>query len=712
MFKNDIFFLGDRRMRMLHHAARDGVAWCIALDQPRAWPEQLRWADVAHLESLAPGEQDQDVGQSHSPAANRKCQEAWERLSPLLTSCGEKLLQPSYRNQAVLEHADRIGCSPRTLQKDLQRYWQRGQTMHALMPAYGNCGVAQERSERGQERVPQPGRGRRPRDGSSTFTIKLEDVRAIRAAVERFYLSNPVATLTSTYKELLRLHYRYEDGNGTKCLNPAGERPSMRQFTSLVYKLYDFEHRVRSREGDSDYERKYRSVLGSVLADCLGVGHQYEIDASIADAFLVAMMNVNKIIGKPTLYLIVDRHSRLIVGFYFGLESPSWVGAMQAMLSISEDKAALCERYGVKYDPDDWPAHGVFPSEFFCDRGEMLSKNSSSIATCLHSTVVNLPAKRPDWKPLVECGFKLIQRDLSADTPGYEPPENVTKRQGKRYDKDACLTLRDFGHILINAIIARNRKVMRDYPLTPQELAEGVTPSPIELWNHGICERSGQLTHYSERAVRLALLPKAVATVTQHGIEFKGCTYSCPEAIESKWFEKARQRRFNVQVSYDPRLVDQIQVHPLNLKGAPYIATLTARGEHYRGRSFAEVSYFEHLRAAVAREADLSNLQAAIDLTDRNEPRIQAAKKRLQDERSGTTRHHRRKDTKAARQEERALERQETGRMVPPAKPNYEAAASSGTASSSAAATSPKDLMAEKLKAARQKLLNGESANA
>src|SRR5690606_24251979 len=84
--------------------------------------------------------------------------------------------------------------------------------------------------------------------------------------------------------------------------------------------------------------------------DCLGVGHYYEIDATIADIYLVSSEDVNKIIGKPTLYLIIDRKSRLIVGFYFGLENASWNGAMQAILCISENKRGLCARYGVRSD--------------------------------------------------------------------------------------------------------------------------------------------------------------------------------------------------------------------------------------------------------------------------------------------------------------------------------------------------------------------------
>ena len=87
---------------------------------------------------------------------------------------------------------------------------------------------------------------------------------------------------------------------------------------------------------------------------------------------------------------------------------------MQAIKSIAEDKLALCQRHGVPYDPADWPAHGVFPKEFIADRGsDVLSDNSTLLVDGLEIGVRNLPARRADHKPLVECGFKLLQRSMA-----------------------------------------------------------------------------------------------------------------------------------------------------------------------------------------------------------------------------------------------------------------------------------------------------------
>ncbi|NMM75881.1 hypothetical protein B2J89_04145 [Acidovorax sp. SRB_24] len=509
----------------------------------------------------------------------------------------------------------------------------------------------------------------------------------MKQVIESMYLKDNRKTTVDAHTELIQKHYRYEDGNQQLFVNPPGSRPSLRQFRHFLHTNYDVEVRLRSREGNSDYEREHRKVLGTVLADCQGVGHFYEIDATIVDIFLVSREDPNKIIGKPTLYLIIDRKSRLIVGFYFGLESASWNAALQAILSISENKRSLCERYGVEYDPEDWPAHAVFPREFLADRGDMISHASSNVVDGLQVTVTNLPSKRPDWKPLVECGFRLMHATLRPIAPAYDPPSNATRRRGKHYEKDACLNVMDFGHLILNAIIAHNRRHILNYPLNPAELASDVKPCPTALWNHDIVSRSGLLTRYSEEKVRFSLLRKETATVTEHGVEFRGCYYSFQQALTQKWFETARKRRFKVVVSFDPRLVNQIYVHALNGKGEPQIADLTARSRNYVGYSFEEVRYYELLRQEVRLQSEQQRLENSIEFRDRTQQMIADAKGRLKSV-GKSSRSARRADIKPARNEELAQERQQQARLQPPP---AEAVPDTATAKSPSTGSAPPD---------------------
>ena len=699
LFSNDLFMLDGVQMRLLHADALMNKAWVIALYN-LAWPECLLYSEILDLERISP--QAAPI-HGHSQARIHKCEVAWKRLNPLLSTYGTALFEPKTRKHAIAEHAEKMGCAPTTLYKDLRRYWQRGQTKYALLPDYDKSGRAAPATEDMDETLAiTAGRGRKAGNGYDTYQLTAADTSSFRVVIEKEYLPNAQISVPTAYRSLVEQFYRYADGNGELHVNPLGARPSLRQFRHFLLKAYNIETRLRGRLGNSDFERDHRKRLGTIMADCQGVGHYYEIDATIVDLYLVSREDLIKIIGKPTLYLIIDRKSRLIVGFYFGLEHASWNGAMQAILSITEDKRQLCERYGVPYRPADWPAHQVFPSEFLADRGDMISHASSNVADGLHVTVTNLPSKRPDWKPLVECGFRLIHNSIQPIAPAYDPPSNATRRRGKHYEKDACLTMRDFGHLLLNTIIAHNHREMLGYDMDTKELLDNVQPSPIALWNHGIQSRAGLLTRYEESTVRFALLRTKKAVVTDKGVEFEGCYYSFPEAIAQKWFETGRKRRFSVTVSYDTRLVDSIYVHPLDGKREPYVATLTERSAKYKGLSFDEVAYYECLRAALRVEAEHSRLQNSIDLVSATRPVMDAARQRLKSA-PKVSRSARRADIKEVREAERKLERKVLAK-IEGGKRSEPSAAHPASQTTSQPAPTASGSLAERIEAARARM--------
>lgn len=651
LFANNIFQLDGHRYRLLSISS-GGEAWCIDIDAPTAWPVAIDHGDIRNLSKLP---ENPPLYAEATPARRERCELAYARLMRLLDTAGDSLFYASSRNQAIQDHAKSEGCAERTLHKDLRRYWARGQNKMALLPDYQNSG-------RPCTQGFTSGRGRPMASGVATFQLSTNDLDNFRSVIESSYLKDQRVTMVDAYMTLLEKHYCFSDGNQVTHINPSGERPSLRQLSYFAKKTYDIETRLRGRLGDKDFERDHRKKLGTVLEDCLGVGHYYEIDSTIGDIYLVSSKDVRVIIGKPTIYLIVDRKSRLIVGFYFGLENASWVGAMQAVLSISEDKRQLCQHYGVEYKESDWPAHQVFPSTFLADRGDMISQSSNSIVEGVHSTIANLPSKRPDHKPLVECGFRQAHNQLRTVAPAYDPPSNATKRRGKRYDKDACLTVNDFGNLMLNAIVHHNRRAISGYELTPNELIDGVDPNPIDLWNHGVATRAGQLRTYEYWFVRRSLLAKGRAMVTAEGIFFNGLYYTCSTAIARKWFENARRQRFVVDVLSDPRLVNEIYVRHPTSKQPHVIANLTARSNEYAGMSFAEVAYFTKLKADVHAQSAEARLHNSYSFRKVTKPTVEAAKKQLKAI-GAVSRTYRRADTKDSRLIERTEERRDTARL-------------------------------------------------
>ncbi|MGU7807970.1 transposase, partial [Escherichia coli] len=109
----------------------------------------------------------------------------------------------------------------------------------------------------------------------------------------------------------------------------------------------------------SNYRKDYRPLQSTSNAQALGPGARYEIDATIADIYLVSNSNPESIVGRPTIYFVIDVFSRLVAGFYIGFESPSYLAAIQALNIAMTDKVQYCAEYGILIQPEDWPAVGL-----------------------------------------------------------------------------------------------------------------------------------------------------------------------------------------------------------------------------------------------------------------------------------------------------------------------------------------------------------------
>ncbi len=584
-----------------------------------------------------------------SGAAIRRRDKAYACIEPLIATL--EIFEPTTRSALVLARAKVLNCSPQTLYKYLRAWWRNGQSRQALIPLFQKIG---------NQRLTTCGRGRPSKYGTPTYQINTEDAARMQQVLKAEYLNNELMTLEATYQSLLEKHYSYVDAEGRLMLKLPGERPSLAQFRWHARKHLPAEMVLRARKGDAEFELKHRPVLGSLRQTTFTVGDSYEIDSTVAEVNLVHQEDRSKIIGKPSLYLVRDRKSSLFVGFYVGLEEACWLAAQQAILSITEDKEQLCKRYGVVYDPADWPAHRIMPKEFVADRGaEMLSNQSTRLVDGLELTVTNLPARRGDWKPHVEFGFKQTQRSMRGIIPGYVPPEDLGKRQRRDYSKDAALTLNEFRKVVLEILILFNNSPMSHYSLAPQYILNSLQPTPVNIWNAEVRDRAGLLSSFREEDVRFALLPRTEATVTREGIRLGDCFYGAPEALDYGWFVAAGNGRFKVQVSYDLRCVDTLYVHDKQGPRPYFEARLLDKCAHLKGKSHSEVEALGALREVLGRQGEQLTRQRKAVFHAAIAGTVSQAKASMKKASAGKSRSARKADTRAAREGARGLERQQ-----------------------------------------------------
>jgi len=563
------------------------------------------------LRDLSP---DSDFLKKHGPARDR----AWELIKDLVVREPEIYLTKG-RGRLVHGMARQHGVHPKTVYRLLRKFWIGGKKKNAVLPDFHNCGTPNEErfgpkpggEKPDEERRVEKKRGRPSRVSEvdpekAGRNVMPEDKRIFQLAIDAEYDDKAKAPVTRVYKLMIAKYYnkgtRTENGVRVPIIPDPSEIPTLGMFKYYFYRNRNLTKSLIAREGQRSFNLRHRAVLGSSTQMAHGPGSLYQIDSTVADLYLVNSYKPSEIIGRPVLYVVVDVFSRLIAGFYVGLEGPSYAGAMMALANTAGDKVAYCEERGIKISEAQWPCRHL-PESILADRGpEFIGRNSNNLVEYLDIRVSNTPPYRADWKGIVEQTFRLINNLTINWSPGHV--EKQPRERGVRDHRlDAKLTLEQFEKKMIYTILRYNVRHMADYPLDAFMIRDEVGRRPVDLWKWGILNRSGHLRERTDREVVLGLLPRGMAAVTHRGIRFENIYYTCERAISEQWFEKARAggSRF-ISICYDHRRVDTIylllddgrKIEPLRL---------LRDVELYRGRRLEEVL---HLNAIRKVENDLS----------------------------------------------------------------------------------------------------------
>ena len=593
-----------------------------------------------------------------SDASIKKAKALWLKIEDIIGR--RELYEPGPRWELVTQHAKVVGCSPNTLLRALRLYWQGGQTQDALLGQVRNKAPADAESIQTEEAKLERCRRGRPstKPGSANYYCNAIDHQNFKQAIEQFWLKDERKTLADTLQYVREHHYSYLDGNGRRYLRPAGEHPTIRQLSSYLRKHYSLQFQLRCRKGDKAFERDHRAIRGTVEDNCWGVAQVYEMDATIVDVTLVSSLSREDIVGRPTLYIIVDRKSRLIVGWYIGFENPCWSAALHALFSIAEDKEALCIRLGIPYDPSDWIATGIFPQHLWLDRGESMSREAEKLARGINVTVTNVPSCRPDWKAVVESRFALTHKAIIDIVPGHNPSANAIKRRSVDYSREAALTLEEFEKVLVMMFITYNRTIQKSFELSRDEIASRVEPSPIALFKHGLATRAGQLAKYTSDSVRLALLPSDAASVNEYGIWVNGMCYQPAAGVnKNSWFVEGRKAVGAVSVSFDRRRANILYVHDRDEPKGYFIAELARHSKKYAQMSVAEAVLVQKLEEELHAGASQSKAQGRSDFHQFAKPITDLARSLTAAATKGISKSGRRTNIKPLRKVEVHLER-------------------------------------------------------
>lgn len=511
----------------------------------------------------------------------------------------------TFRRKIILEAAENFQISDVTIYKYLRKYWQGGKIIESMICDKNKCGgKGKERSSSNSKKLGRPNKIVRIAklnsrkdiiDKYSGVNLTEEDKEKFRKAYQRYYLNSKGTSLSMAYELMIKdFYFTIEEENGEliKKNKPVFEIPTESSFRSYYYNKYrDIETETRKRLGDKAFERNHRALKSNSFYWSFGPGAVAQIDATETGVYLVNRIVRNQGVGKPTIYFVPDVFSTMICGVCVMVGPPSWDGASSAIYNCVEDKVEFCKQFGLSIDKNKWP-NSTLPSKIMADNGELAALLPEPIISHLGIRLENAASWRGDQKGLVENDFCVYERRIK---PFLESMVHKSYRErGERDPKlDAQLDIEEYTRIVLRTVIHHNNKEMPNYPLSRAMIEDSVYPTPVNIWNWGVKHMSGNLRKLPEEYIKLNLMRRGVATVTERGIRFGETYYDCEKANLENWYVNARRKGYKtLNVCFDHRNMNKIYI--INENASKFeICEMMKEYEAFRDRTFEEIHQYK-----------------------------------------------------------------------------------------------------------------------
>ncbi|MEG0774394.1 Mu transposase C-terminal domain-containing protein [Clostridium sp.] len=564
-----------------------------------------------------------DNGLSEKDIAKRN--KAYEVVLEFYKNIGEpNIFITKERNKYISYIIKKYGFSRRTIEDYIKRYWKRGMNRNSLLPDTYRCGGRDKEKGVGQIKRGRP----KLNDINSGINIDEDIKKIFKTSINKFYYNQKKNSLVTAYHLMLKEYFSKKvinvEGKAELILKDKHQIPSLVQFRYWVNKERDIKKEFTSRSGARIFYQKHRAILNSVNDLVTAPGMEYQIDATVGDVYLVSQFQREWIIGRPVIYIVVDCYTRLVSGVAVTLEGPSWVGAMSALANAMSDKVKFCKEYDIEISEEEWPVHHI-PYSILGDRGELEGFNADNLVNNLGIKVSNTPPFRPEWKPIVEQQFRLLNIKTKALIPGAINPD-FRERGAKDYRLDSKLNIKQFTKILILSILFHNNHhILKGYKREKGMIEDEIEAIPIKLWNWGIKNKSGILRTAPEELIKLSLMPRDQATITESGIRFKGIYYSSVTAISDKLFETARSKgNFKIDIAYEPRNLNNI--YWIDKSGTKYEKCFLLNKEYrYLDKTLEEIEYLKQKEMLKVKNIEIDEVEKRINLINQIEEIVMEA---------------------------------------------------------------------------------------
>ncbi len=370
-------------------------------------------------------------------------------------------------------------------------------------------------------------------------------------------------------KEHYCAHIERIGGKEVRIPKPKSQCPTIAQLTNIYESRANFVQALISREGQSAFNKIHRASRGDTRDLATGPMKLVQIDFTVADIYLRHRKS-GRLMGRPTITLIVDTFSRLIVGFAVGWRRESWATAVLAILNMVTNKVEYCRSLGFDIEPHMWPSSGDFCEIMLSDNGALIAYLSEHFHESIGLQAENTPSDRPDLKAVVESAFKSLNEELIYKLDGAILRAKTfrdMRAAAKKARAESLYDLQEFTAMVAEHCVRQNSRVIKDYPISDDMLGK-VAPIPIKLYSWGVQNQDGSPEQISVDLMRIHCLSRGTAVVREDGIYFARKTFTCKRAEDGGWFVIAKANgRWDIDVLYDKRNLEVIYLPSPAKKG-------------------------------------------------------------------------------------------------------------------------------------------------
>lgn len=497
------------------------------------------------------------------------------------------------RSKLIAAHARLQGIYVQALYRSLNLYWRYGQDRNALLPAYKYSGGL------GKTRIASDVKRGSP---IQIFTPTMEvpvgvntgenDKVIFLKAMKRYGMRGKTATFSRVYDRMLKEFYADEliaaenEGREAKV-------PSYRNFIYWVKKLIPKQELIRKQTSKGDFDRNKRGLRGAATDHTEVPGSCFELDATVLDVHIVSEFRRNHVLGRPTVYCVVDKESRMVVGLHVSMEYASWRAGRQALVNSFSSKKEYCARYGIEIKEEEWPCQHI-PQRLLCDRGEFICKDAENLAVPLIGHLGIAPPYRAELKGIVEHRFNILNEKLVHELMGTTHGRNYI-RSDRDPRLDAALTLTEVNRLLIDAILDHNSAIFDALAGQTSLLIESdLSPTPLNYWNIHMAKHRHALTKADAAEVHARLLPAENVTMTSKGLRLNDEMYYETEHPDFEdWKVIARSgKSWQLEARFNQDNSSFIYVRLEEQQGFTR-CLLTLQSSNFHDRHIADVVFFE-----------------------------------------------------------------------------------------------------------------------